>query len=144
MRAHRMAVFLAALGSAALVLASGCGGTKVTTDPLGLVEGALSQQYFDGHRSFPSSQQESLFAREAQAMLARVYGLPAPQIAGVAPKVDLQAVRNAHGGDAVDVALLAVYILHFGALPDDYTQSRLALLAGASGGAPLPVVARPR
>lgn len=139
MRLLCRAVFLATLASGALVLSAGCG--HVATDPLGLIEGALSQQYFDAHHAFPSDQEDDLLARQAKAMLARVYGMPSPPPAAASPQVDTQAVKNAHGGDAVDEALLAVYILHFGALPDDYTQSQIALLAGTSGGAPLPIVA---
>lgn len=141
MRFARTAPPLAALISAALVASTGCGGATQPTDPLSLIQGALAQQYFDAHHTIPSNQQENLLAREAKGMLAHIYTLPPPPSAATTPQVDIRAVRDAHGSDAVDLALLATYILHFGALPDDYTQSQIGILAG-SGGAPLPVIGK--
>lgn len=129
---------LAAVSLLAPLLLAACGAAK-PPDPLGLIQGALAQEYFDSHHAIPSTQEETLLGREAQGMLSRIEAMPAPAAAAAAPAVDVATVRATHGAAAVDEALLAAYILHFHAAPDANAQSQLAVLAG-SGEGPLPVV----
>ena len=141
MRPARTGVRPAAIAATVGLLALAACGAAKPADPLSLVQGALSQQYFDDHHALPSNAEENLLARQATGLLNRVYGMPAPEPAGNSPRVDTQSVRAAHGSDAVDEALLAAYILHFGVVPDAYTQSQIAVLSGSSG-APLPIVGK--
>jgi|GEM_PF-6519584 len=135
-RLHTASAVLVA--SAVIGLCAGCGAAK-PPDPLGLIEGALAQQYFDAHHAIPSNQEEDLLGREAQGMLARIEAMPAPPAVARAPQVDTRTVQTAQGAAAVDEALLAAYILHFRTLPDPYAQSQLAALAGTASSGPLPL-----
>ena len=130
---------LAGAACAVGLMLVGCGAAK-PANPLHLIEASLAQEYFDLHHALPSTQEEHLNARLAHGMLARLYSMPPPSRPGKAPRVDLRRLRSAQGRAAVDEALLAAYILHFGALPPGSAQAQIALLAG-SGRGPLPVFA---
>ncbi len=128
----------AVLTSALLGLCAGCGASRAP-DPLNLIVAGLTQQYFDAHHAFPSTQEQNLLGRQARGLLARVLAMPAPRAAPRPPQVDTAAIHAAHGAAAVDQALLAAYIIHFRALPGAYAQSQIATLAGTATDGPLPV-----
>jgi hypothetical protein len=121
------------------LLSAACGGTPAP-DPAALVQGALAQQYFDEHRALPDDRTEAQLAKVAQGLLERVYALPAPPPGPGPIAVDVRKIREARGSSGVEEALLAAYILHFHAIPDDATRAWIAALVGGPVDVALPVL----
>jgi len=124
---------------AALLLCA-CGRAAAPPDPHALLQGALAQQYFDAHRALPGDAEETQLGQEATGLLTSVYALPAPARSSQALPIAVSSIEQADGDTAVQEALLAAYVLHFGAVPSDPARSAIQNLAGSGGEAPIPVI----
>ncbi len=131
--------FLAAVALCPAVLwaATACG--SAATDAPSLVQGALAQQYFDQHHAIPSNQAESQLSALTTGLLDRVYALPAPAPSAQPIHIDVAFIKQTHGDAGVQEALVAAYILHFRALPDDVGRQKIADLIGNGSETPIPV-----
>ncbi len=140
-----MALVRGSAAAAALLLATllptvaACdSGTPQAGD---LVQGALAQQYFDQNHAIPSNDAEKQLTALTNGLLSRVYALPTPAPTATPMPIDVALIKQTHGDAGVQEALLAAYVLHFRAVPDDIARQQIANLMGDGSETPIPIPA---